>query len=243
MLFSTLHKWVIIMNLKDLEIINIEQKIYDSFNNFILSNDTKIFGKLLARTLLMNKIKDIPGDIVECGVFKGTGIFTFLKLKKYLLPNSGKKIIGFDFFDSETLLSSLENQDKEAMSILFKDRSFKHEKSFYENLNTNINLAGFEEHEYDLIKGDVSKTMPEYFKDRPGLRISMLYLDLDLEEPTYEVLNNAWDRISKGGIVVFDEYAYHTWSESNGVDKFFKDKDIKIKSLNFIAPTAYVIKK
>jgi hypothetical protein len=70
----------------------------------------------------------------------------------------------------------------------------------------------------------------------------MLYLDLDLEQPTYYALMALWDRISSGGIVVFDEYAYHNWSESIGVDRFFKDKDIKIKSLNFIAPTAYVVK-
>jgi hypothetical protein len=54
--------------------------------------------------------------------------------------------------------------------------------------------------------------------------------------------NSLWDRVSSGGIVVFDEYAYHNWSESIGVDKFFKDKNVKIKSLDFVAPSAYVIK-
>ena len=76
------------MDLKELEIINIEQKIYDNFNGFILSTDTKVFGKLLARTLLMDQVKDLPGDIVECGVFKGTGLATFLKLKRYMCPGS-----------------------------------------------------------------------------------------------------------------------------------------------------------
>ena len=77
------------VKLKDLEIISQTQDIYDGFNNFILSSDTKVFGKLLARTLLFNQVKDVPGDILEFGVFKGTGIMTFLKLKKYLTPNSG----------------------------------------------------------------------------------------------------------------------------------------------------------
>ena len=53
------------MNLKDLELISIEQGLYDGFNSFMISSDLKIFGKLLARTILFDKVKDVPGDIVE----------------------------------------------------------------------------------------------------------------------------------------------------------------------------------
>jgi|TARA_B100000035_G_C21026922_1_gene566646 hypothetical protein len=231
------------LKLNELEIITQTQDIYDSFNNFILSSDTKVFGKLLARALLFNSVKNIPGDILEFGVFKGTGMMTFLKLKKYLVPNSGKKVIGFDFFDTDSLLSSLSDQDKEAMSTLFKGRGFSHEESYVKFLEERIKEAGFLEHEYDFVKGDATITSKQYFKERPGLKISLLYLDMDLEEPTYEVLQAAWDRVSSGGLVVFDEYAFHKWSESKGVDRFFKDKEVQIKSLNFIAPSAYVVKK
>ena len=69
------------MNLKDLELVNaLDQNFYDSFNTFMISSDLKVFGKLLARTQLFESVKDIPGDIVECGVFRGTGLFTFLRL-------------------------------------------------------------------------------------------------------------------------------------------------------------------
>lgn len=231
------------VKLKDLEIISQTQDIYDSFNNFILSSDTKVFGKLLARTLLFNQVKDVPGDILEFGVFKGTGIMTFLKLKKYLTPNSGKKIIGFDFFDTDSLLDSLSDLDKESMTALFNQRNFSHEESFTCYLRTIIRQAGFDDHEYDLVKGDASNTAGKYINERPGLKISLLYLDLDLEVPTYDVLQAAWERVSRGGIVVFDEYAFHKWSESKGVDRFFDDKDVEVKSLNFIAPSAYIVKK
>ena len=117
------------MKKENIEIIVSEQSLYDGFNNFIMSNDVKVFGKLLARTLLFSNVKDVPGDIVECGVFKGSGIYSFLKLKRYLCPNTSKKIVGFDMFDSEELLNSLKSIDKEAMSQLFNGRNFKHEKN------------------------------------------------------------------------------------------------------------------
>ena len=230
------------MNLKDLELISIDQELYDGFNNFMISSDLKIFGKLLARTLIFNKVKDVPGDIVECGVFKGTGIFTLLKLKRYFSPNTYKKVIGFDFFNSKELVEFLSPQDKKSMTLLFEGRNFSHEKSYKENLEKKILESGFQDHEFELIGGDVSKTIIDFRENRPGAKISLLYLDLDLEQPTYDVLTALWDRVSSGGIIVFDEYAYHNWSESVGVDRFFQNKNIKIKSLNFVAPSAYVIK-
>ena len=231
------------MKLNDLEIISQSQKIYDGFNDFMLSPDLKVFGKMLARTLLFHKVKDVPGDIIEFGVFKGTGLMTFLKLKRYFCPNTMKKVIGFDYFETNNLLKSLSSQDKEAMSTLFKERGFAHEESFKEYLNQAILNFGFDSHEFDLIKGDASETSKEYVKTRPGLKISLLYLDLDLAKPTYDVLCTMWDNVSKGGIVVFDEYAYQKWSESQGADQFFKDKDVEIVSLNYMAPTACVVKK
>tara|TARA_A100001391_G_scaffold73126_2_gene46999 strand:- start:348 stop:1046 length:699 start_codon:yes stop_codon:yes gene_type:complete len=231
------------IKLEDLEIISQTQNFYDNFNGFILSPDIKVFGKLLARTLLFNEVKNVPGDILEFGVFKGTGLLTFLKLKRYLCPNTVKKVVGFDFFETNDLLSNLSDQDKDAMTTLFKDRGFSHEESFKEYLNDSIKHFGFESHEFDLVKGDASKTVIEYLSSRPGLKISLLYLDMDLAKPTYDVLCETWDRVSKGGIVVFDEYAYQQWSESQGVDKFFEDKDVEIRSLNYMAPTACVVKK
>jgi hypothetical protein len=39
-----------------------------------------------------------------------------------------------------------------------------------------------------------------------------------------------WDNVTKGGIIVFDEYGYHSWSESKGVDKFIQEKNLEIKN-------------
>lgn len=72
------------MKIENLEITKNSQELFDSFNYFMMSSDKRVFNKLAARTLLCESVKDIPGDIVECGVFKGTGLYTFLKLKHLL---------------------------------------------------------------------------------------------------------------------------------------------------------------
>jgi hypothetical protein len=89
----------------------------------------------------------------------------------------------------------------------------------------------------------VSLTTKEFSEGNLGFKISLLYMDLDLEEPTYNTLVNLWDNITKGGIIAFDEYGYHKWSESRGVDRFIEEKNLEIRSLNYACPTAYIIKK
>lgn len=224
------------------EVINTSQDLFDAFNSFIFSGDTKVFGKLIARANLFNKVIDVPGDIVECGVFKGSGIFTWLKLKEVLAPNSFKKVMGFDFFDTDGLMAELSGIDKERMNHLFESRNVHMDSAYKDILENMILDAGFGQGDFELIQGDVCKTTYDVVSRRPGFKISLLYLDLDLEKPTYESLSALWPRLSRGGIVVFDEYGYHQWSEALGVDKFIEENNLQVKVLNFNAPTAYIEK-
>ncbi|MEL7037843.1 MAG: TylF/MycF/NovP-related O-methyltransferase [Cyanobacteria bacterium J06592_8] len=219
-----------------------QRDIYDAFEKFIFSEDTKILAKLVARTLIFEQIINVPGDIIEAGVYRGSGMLTWLKLKKILAPNALKKVIGFDYFDTESLLNSLSGQDKTSMQGLFEVRGYQHEEGAERFVHDLITNAGFDRNSYDLIKGDISQVAQDFVSQRPGLKISCLYLDLDLQYPTYHALNAFWDRVSMGGMVVFDEYAYHQWSEAQGADQFFEEKNIQIKALHYPCPTAYVIK-
>ena len=48
--------------------------------------------------------------------------------------------------------------------------------------------------------------------------------------------------MAKGGVIAFDEYALEGHGESDAVDKFLKDKKIKLKSFSWAkTPTAYAI--
>ena len=70
--------------------------------------------------------------------------------------------------------------------------------------NSHINMV-------ELIKGNAVKTIPKYLKENKHTLISLLYLDFDLYEPTKVALENFLPRISKGGLVVFDELNQKRW--------------------------------
>jgi len=226
----------------EFEIVNTSQFVYDSFNNFIFSDDINVFSKLTARFDIFKSAIDVPGDIVECGVYKGSGLLTWLKLKRTFIPNSLKKVIGFDMFDDDNLLNMLNGDEKIKMQNLFEGRNFAY-KNYEKKLYEIILKAGFNESEFELIKGDASIKTFDFANSRPGFKISILYLDMDLQKPTYDTLVNFWDRISRGGVVVLDEYAHHQWSESIGVDKFADERNLKIEVLNNqIGPSAIIRK-
>jgi hypothetical protein len=223
-------------------ILNDQQDLYDSYNHFIGSSERKVFFKLYMRMRLYEMVKHLHGDIVECGVFKGSGLLLWLKLMEMSEPNSIKKVIGFDFF-GDHFVDSIQNEvDREAMSQVFsRDSSLEKEEVSKAGIQNKILNAGIRQSKFDLVEGDVSQTSRDYIVGRPGFRISLLYLDVDIEEPTYAALNEFWDRVVPGGLVVFDEYAYHIWSESNAVDKFVKERNLKLMNTNIESPTAYIV--
>lgn len=221
-----------------------KQNLYDSYNNYIISEDRNLFYKMVMRINLFEKVKHLHGDIVECGVFKGAGLLLWLKLLDMYEPNSIKKVLGFDFFDPGFVDKIPDEIDRETMKQVFTRCSdLKTSEVSFEGITDKIKNSGFKSNRFELIKGDISLTSKEFLKERPGFRISLLYLDLDLEKPTMDTLENFWDRIVPGGIIVFDEYAYHSWSESNAVDRFLEGKNIKLINTNIQSPTAYLIKE
>jgi hypothetical protein len=216
--------------------------VYESFNNFIFSEDRKVLHKLLYRHHLFQMVKELPGDIVECGVFKGSGVFTWAKLIELFCPFEIKKVVGFDFFD-QTFVSDLAEQDRGSMEQVFTRCNATQEQISDDTIKSKLLEIGIQPHKFELIKGDISQTSIDYIKANPGFRISLLYMDLDIEKPTLDALENFWNAIVPGGVIVFDEYGYGAWTESNAVDFFTQKHNLTLLKTNVIAPTAYVIKK
>ena len=216
------------------------QSVYDSYNSLMFSGDGRVFNKMMKKGELYLKVKDLAGDILEFGVFKGAGVALFLNLKAMYEPNSLMKVIGFDFFNSEKLTDSLDGLNKTMMTAVL-NRAASDELSVE---SVDGRLSNFKRDGYKLIEGEAVAKSKQYNSENPGARIKLLYMDLDLGEPTYEILKTLWRKVVKNGIVVFDEYAYHKWDESDGVDKFLKEVEGQYTFVDtkIVSPTAYMIK-
>ena len=213
--------------------------IFEAYNFLIESEDTGRLKKIFTRYELFKLSQDIPGDIIECGVFKGTAQIFWLKLLKIFDHNSPKKVIGFDTFGD--FPKSTLAFEKKAAKEFQKDAKIN-KKNLLSIINKKIEKAGLSERS-QLIKGDIIKTSRNYAEKNRGFRISLLNLDLDTYEGTKHALQNFFPLVSKGGVVIFDEYGSRGWGESEAIDEFFKDTKYKIKKTAFgYKPTAYLIK-
>lgn len=219
---------------------DINDAIWDAYNLLLLGPDIERLRKLLVRYDLFRISLDVPGDIVECGVFKGTGLMLWLKLLQIYCPGSIKQVIGFDVFTSYAKTSG--SFEAEQVESFISESRFQGVTidEIYEKIKA-INLS---RDKCELVSGDIRKTASEYVATHPGFRISLLNLDLDLEEATFTALEALWPRVVRGGVVIFDEYSVSRWTESDAVDKFFNGKSIKLRTLGWArTPTSYVVKE
>src|SRR5690606_40062214 len=51
---------------------------------------------------------------------------------------------------------------------------------------------------FELIEGDILKTIPEFLANNKSLKISLLHIDVDVYEPTKVILESLWDKVVKG---------------------------------------------
>jgi hypothetical protein len=96
-----------------------------------------------------------------------------------------------------------------------------------------------------LIDGQIEQTVPHFLKENPGVRFSLVHFDCDLYAPTKAALAAIWPRVSRGGVVIFDEYSIHDWpGETQAVDEFLATVPrAKLKKFPWTnAPAAYLVK-
>ena len=206
------------------------------YDEFLARTGVDRLQKILARYELFKMAMDVPGDIVECGVFKGSGIYTWAKLQRLFRPNSERKIVGFDFFETNREIDLGRREDKQVLE--------EHATNWASREEILRNLAAVGVHNVELIAGNVIETTKACARSRLGFRISLLYLDLDNYEGTLASLENLFPLVSPGGVVAFDEYAYQGYGESDAVDNYFRGLKLKLKSIPWAnTPTAYLIKE
>ena len=193
--------------------------------------DRQLVTTALTRIKLFEKILEVQGSIVECGVYQANSLFIYAHLSSILEPyNFNRKIIGFDTFEGFRSIS-----DKDPNGINEKDfanTNLDHLKTWIKVFDENRAVSHIPK--IELIKGNAINTIPKYVKDNPHLIISLLYLDFDIFEPTSIALKNFLPLVPKGGIIGFDELNSKKWKgETIALKENITLENIKLKRFYF----------
>jgi hypothetical protein len=71
---------------------------WSHYNDFHFTGTERQFNRIVSHYELYNLARDVPGEIVECGVFKGASLLRFATFREISGETDAKQLIGFDTF-------------------------------------------------------------------------------------------------------------------------------------------------
>ncbi len=204
-----------------------ELSTFDLFRNFPVVTPRYNIARFLAHYEIFKKVMDVPGVIIDLGVFRGASTFTWAKLCEIFCSTDIRKtVVGFDTFCGFPKIGAEDGRQDPVQDVVpggyFGGASVEADLSLaQEAMNHDRHLR--HKNRIQFVKGDVCETVPKYVGEKgEGLRVALLNLDLDLYEPTRVALEYFVPRMARGGIIVVDEYAVDTFGgETKAVDEYF----------------------
>lgn len=165
---------------------------------------------------LVQLVKDLEGDIAECGTWRG--LSSYLLCTRIRDWDPGFKGENYHIFDSFEGLSMPTSDDRLPSTMKGHFPSdLKRVKEF---------LSEFPHITYH--KGWI----PETFAALPERSYCFVHIDLDLVEPTIAAFEFFYPRMVKGGVIVCDDYASTTWpGTKDAIDSFCKRRNVRAFSL------------
>lgn len=214
--------------------------------NFAIYSRRFFLKRFLAHYELFRRTRNLPGDIIELGVYRGTSLMSWANfLEIFNMGDRQKQVFGFDNFKGFPELDQKDGREdpktnkipggfdsspfldilKEAIGIFDSDRFIPHKPRVI------------------LVEGDITETLPEFIETRPGLRLSLIHIDCDIYQPSKIGLELLWPRLVPGGVLVLDDYSIRPWEgESAAVDEYF-GSSVKIHRFDWAqSPGGYIIK-
>jgi hypothetical protein len=211
----------------------------ENFTKYVRRQHLKRF---LAMYELFKLVLPIKGSIVECGVFRGFGVMAWAKLSTMLEPeNFTRRIYGFDTFSG---FPSVSEKDKNPIEKHKKGSLYANSYEELKELIIEYNRDRFLGHidKVKLIKGDVVQTIPKFISDNSHLVVSLLFLDMDLYEPTKAAIEHFLPRMPKGAIIAFDEIDNPMWpGETNAVLDSLRISKLKLQRLEWDPYISYTV--
>lgn len=210
---------------------------FEHENAFYQSAPIARFSKFVSHLDLFRLSAGLPGEIVECGVFKGASLFRWVKFRSLLENAQSRRIVAFDVFgafpaadlaaDAAVRESFVREAGANGLSRAEIVRLLE-----TQNLMENV----------DLVEGDIRETVPAYVARHPELRISLLHVDVDLYRPTLCCLEAFYPRVVAGGVVVLDDYGAFPGA-NRAIDEYFAGRPVAIRRLPYSRAISYVVRE
>lgn len=196
---------------------------------------------------------NIEGCIIECGVESGN--FEHIWINELMKNNSVRDIYLFDTFGGLVEPTEYDYTCKDAKIYqMNKDEVYSTWKNLVINekvngwcytpldtVKTRLYSTGYPQNNLHYVVGDVMETL----KDKTTIpqKIAILRLDTDWYESSKYELEQMYDNVVTGGIIIFDDY-YHWDGQRRATDDFFKSRNINYNFVNIgNFKTAAIIKK
>lgn len=168
---------------------------------------------VLAKTLYLNeiysRILDVPGVVMEFGVWWGASMAMLASFRNVYEPyNVGRKIVGFDTWNGYQSFSPEDGQSKHLEYV--KRDGYRVPENYVEHLSAVLNAHEADNvlahvRKYETVKGDVMLTAEQYFRDHPETIVALASFDLALYEPTKKCLEAIRPHLVRGSVIAMDE--------------------------------------
>jgi O-methyltransferase len=168
---------------------------------------------------------DIPGDMVECGVWRGGSMMavarTLLELRAI------RRLYLFDTFAGMSPPTAVDQDFRGRAAMKLLGQADRRTSSLWgycplTEVQRNLQSTGYEESQVVFVKGKVEETIPAL----APARIALLRLDTDWYESTYHELVHLYPRLSVG-VLLLDDYG-HWAGARKAVDQYLGENRLKV---------------
>lgn len=167
-------------------------------------------------------VNSIPGDIVECGVWRGGSMMAAALTLKRLSTN--RRLWLYDTFSGMTPphREDVDVTGRAAADLLASEDpnvSNNWANSPIDDARQGLADVGYPTEYTQFIVGPVENTIPKFVPDV----IALLRLDTDWFQSTYHELIHLWPKVTEGGILIIDDYG-HWAGAKKAVDQYFAEQ-------------------
>lgn len=165
----------------------------------------------------------IPGDIAECGVWRG-GSMMVTALTLLAHGDRSRSLYLYDTFEG---MSSPTEHDRSLDGVAAVQQLNQEQRgtgiwcyASMEDVRYNLLSTGYPSDKIHFIKGKVEDTIPDVIPSH----LSLLRLDTDWYESTKHELTHLFPKLDSSGVLIIDDYG-HWQGARSAVDEYFREQN------------------